>query len=217
MSTALHVQSRSLHVYRFVQEQVDASLRCYRFAFDVARGIWTRSLAGGIEHFVSLPTDISSERGPVAVTANLGVHCRPLAARLAAMYDRPRARNLSTFTRNVGQLSARRAWREWFIRTPGDAERIARRLASRIVSVGVPWLTKFSGLAAVCEGLRAYGHEEHRQVALPLMERMLGGDAATEAGAFWTDDHDRRDGGGEPTIFAIAGGPIDPDAWHCDE
>jgi hypothetical protein len=172
--------------------------------------MWTRSLAGGIEHFVSLPTDIAGNHGPVVVTANLGVQYRPLAKRLAQECDARRAQNLSTFTRNVGQLSARRAWRDWVIRDAADAERVARRLAAKVVSVGLPWLARFDCLAAVCEGFRTFGREDHRQITLPRLENLLAEEAA---GGNLERATER---GGEPAIFALR---IDRDevTWHCDE
>jgi hypothetical protein len=210
MSTAL--KFGSLHVHRFVQEQVDKALQPGRFSFDLARGIWSRSLPGGIEQFISLPTDIAADTGPVVVTANLGVHYRPLAVLLAEQHGRQRAQNLSTFTRNLGQLSARRAWREWIIRTPNDTDRVARRLAARIVAVGLPWLARFDGAAAVCEGFRSFGHEEHRRYVIPLFERLLAKETSPSQTAPPTDVATA----GEPTVLSIR---IDREeiTWHCDE
>lgn len=210
----------SLHIHRFVQEQIDAALRPSRFSFDLVRGVWTRSIDDGVEHFISIPTDIAGEDGPVVVTANLGVHYRPLAALLAERYSRQRAQNLSLFTRNLGQLSARRAWREWIIRQQADAERVVRRLASRIVVVGLPWLARFDTLAAVCEGFRAFGHQEHRRDAVPILEQLVAADSRSA---------DLPTGGSAsvaPPTTAIKIGQskvlsvhIDRDeiAWHCDE
>lgn len=220
MSTAL--KSSSLHVHRFVRDQVGSALRPGGFSFDAARGLWTRSLSGGIEHFVALPTDVAGNHGPVVVTANLGVHFRPLAARLVERNDRRRAQNLSTFTRNVGQLSAKRVWRDWVIRDAAEAERVARRLAARIVSVGLPWLARFDSLAAVCAGFRTFGREDHREHAVPMMERMMaeyagmGGRAALDGSS--------ADGGsasvgvnGDQRVFSIRFDRDDPVVWRCDD
>ncbi|MEX2186026.1 MAG: hypothetical protein WD875_04490 [Pirellulales bacterium] len=213
MSSALKFSS--LHVYRFVQDQVDVALRPGRFSFDAARGMWTRALAGGIEHFVSLPTDIAGDVGPVVVTANLGVFYRPLVAKLARRDDlsdnRRRAQNLSTFTRNVGQLSGKRTWRDWTIHESANAERVAWRLAARIVSVGLPWLATFDSPAAVCEGFRTYGREDHRRYTVPLLERLLDGAAADAATNEVANDEP-----GKPRIFALRMGG-DEITWHCDE
>ena len=209
MNTALKFSS--LHVHQFVQAQVEAALRPHGFLFDLARSMWIRSLSSGIEHLVTLPTDIAGNHGPVVVTANLGVHYRPLVRALAQPHDPRRAHNLATFTRNVGQLSAKRAWRDWIIRDVADAERIAHRLAARVISVGLPWLTKFDSLTAVCEGFRMYGREDQRQHSVPRLEQMLAAEA--------NDDPPAADGAasvGEPAIFALR---MDREelAWHCDE
>jgi hypothetical protein len=170
MSTAYSF--RSLDVHHFVKEKVEEALLPGGFSFDVARGLWTRSVAAGIEHFITLPADIADLHGPLAVTANLGVHCRLLANKLSVDYDLRRANNLATFTRNVGQLSARRSWRDWVIRDVDEAARVATRLSSRLISIGLPWLAKFNSLIAVAEGFRMYGREDHRQLALPMLDAM---------------------------------------------
>jgi hypothetical protein len=209
MNTALKFSS--LRVHQFVQEQVESTLKPHGFVFDLARGLWTRSLPSGIEHLVTLPTDIAGNHGPVVVTANLGVHFRPLVRALAHPHDPRRAHNLATFTRNVGQLSAKRAWRDWIIRDVADAERIARRLAARVVSVGLPWLTKFDCLAAVCDGFRTFGREDHRQHSVPRLEQMLAAEANGDAATA-----DRLVVGGEPAILSLH---INREefAWHCDD
>lgn len=208
MSTALKFSS--LGVHRFVREQVEAALNPVGYAFDLARNLWRRSLNDDIEHFVALPTDIADDCGPVVVTANLGVHCRALATRLALSHDPRRANNLSTFTRNVGQLSAKRAWRDWIIRDASDTERVARRLAAKVAAIGLPWLAKFDSLAAFADGLRSHGREEHRQHAVPVLERLLATDATEDLdyGAWRTVR--------EPAVLSLR---IDLNevAWHCDE
>jgi hypothetical protein len=212
MSTALRL--RSLDVHRFVQEQVEIALRPGGFSFDLARGTWLRSRDGEIEHLVTLPTDIAGNDGPVVVTANLGVHCRPLAKRLALAHGARRAQNLATFTRNVGQLSAKRAWRDWIIRDSADAERVARRLAEKVVSVGLPWLAGFDSLATIAEGFRAFGREDHRQHALPLLDRMIRRNADDDEVDFDADAG--MSGVRSPAVFSLRIGQDDA-AWHCDE
>jgi hypothetical protein len=207
MSTALKFSS--LGVHSFVKEQIESALRPAGFSFDLARGMWRKSLDGDIEHVVTLPTDIADNLGPVIVTANLGVHCRSLARRLADSNEPRRAINLATFMRNVGQLSARRAWRDWVIRDLADAERIARRLAGRVVSVGLPWLARFVSLSAVREGFVAFGREDHREFALPQLERLLSDEAAES-------ENELRSEIRGPAILALRSGHQEL-AWHCDE
>ena len=201
----------SLRAHQFVQEQVELALRPHGLVFDLARGMWTRSLPSGIEHIVTLPTDIGGNHGPIVVTANLGVHYRPLARDLAKSHDPRRAHNLATFTRNVGQLSAERAWRDWISRDADDAERIARRLAARVVSVGLPWLTKLDSLSAVCDGFRTFGRDDHREHTVPRLEQMIAAELNPR-----TQDDEYLTSRGEPAIISLR---IDREeiAWHCDE
>jgi hypothetical protein len=211
MSTALKFSS--LGVHRFVREQFEASLRPAGFSFDLARGMWRRSLDGDIEHIVTLPTDIADNIGPVVVTANLGVHCRTLARRLAQTNEPRRAINLATFMRNVGQLSARRAWRDWVIRDLAGAERVARRLAARVVSVGLPWLGRYGSLSTVRDGFVAFGREDHREFAVPELERLLAEDALAEK---VDDEAEFQSAGRSPAILPMRFDQAEV-AWHCDE
>lgn len=208
MSTALKFSS--LGVLRLVRAQVDSALEPVGFSFDLARNLWRRSLGGEIEHFVTLPSDIADDYGPVVVTANLGVHCRTLANHLAHGDDPRRANNLATFTRNIGQLSAKRTWRDWIVRDADEADRVARRLATKIAATGLPWLARFDTLAAFAEGLRTFGRDDHRQCAVPVLERLLAdGAPADAADAAWGTVR-------EPAILTLRV-DLNEIAWHCDE
>jgi hypothetical protein len=171
MATGL--RSSALSSHQTARRIVGDVLAPHDFRYMASRNAWVRRLAIGLDHTVTLPTDIATGHGPVSITLNLGVHCRPLFERLAKSHPRQRATRLATLTQNIGQLNGSRGWQQWIIATPGDAEAVARAAAEALVRTALPWLAQFARLPAMLQGLLAYGHAEHFHQAVGEMEQLL--------------------------------------------
>lgn len=147
-----------------VRDVVAAALTPHGFTTNGERGALARRRGASVRDQVILLTDISDHDGPVWITANLRVQA---VQPPATPGNRPSPIALNW---NIGYLMPARNWQQWsFSREVFDLQE-AERLASCIITYGLPWLARFESSEAIRAELNMKqppGFADLRRAALP--------------------------------------------------
>jgi hypothetical protein len=169
---------RLLELSKLIGDRVDDVLAPRGFRFDERRRMWIRARPGGIHDGMSIPIDLPCSSEELFVTANVSVFSPGILDRLDSQKTFAERLHLASLTRNIGQLLAEGAWRQWKIADDATRDWMLGAFLAVLVDVGVAWQEQFDDLEALREGFLQFGHRDHAESTVPIVEQMIAEEQA---------------------------------------